>query len=73
MNIPNCHRPYCMTILLHDHAFPVNYGKASSPRDVAVWSNMTMETLRTLTNEQIGEYVRTLLTRLDENKQRIEG
>jgi hypothetical protein len=75
-------RPCCMTILMNDYAYPkereyilplLYIERPLSARQVSIYSHMTMETLRTLSNEEIGKFVRKLLDKLDEDKQRIEG
>lgn len=75
-------RMCCMTVSMNDYAYPKDKGyllpfiwveKSLPARQVSIYSHMTMETLRTLSNEQIGEFVRKLLDKIDEEKRRIEG
>jgi hypothetical protein len=82
MNIEDKESPCCMTVLLNDYAYPkereyllpfFHVDKPLPARKVSIYSKMTLDTLRVLSNEQIGEFVRKMLNKLDEDKNRIEG
>lgn len=73
-----------MTVFFHDYAIPpaekftilpfiTMQGSPKEPVPVQIYSVWTLEHVRTLSNEQIGQVVRETLNKLEEYKRQIEN
>jgi len=76
-------KPCMMTIFMHDYAtppssrnevFPFVYmeGKSKTPIPLQIFNLVTMEMVRTCSDEQLGKIVRIVLNKLDGLKNKIE-
>ena len=69
----------CMTIFMHDLAFPpepkglwpLNWNPPSTP--VQIYTNVSMDLVRTLSDVELGRIIRDTLTKVDEFKNKIEN
>ena len=76
-------RQCSMTIYMHDIAFPVikiptlipffNIEKNTSGQTVQMYQVITLECVRSVSDEMLGKMVRQLLTKVDEEKKKIEN
>lgn len=76
-------KPCCMTVFIHDYAFPPSdraeifpfiymEGKPKRPIPLQIYSNWTLDLIRGCSDEQIGKIVRQALNNLEEEKRKIE-
>lgn len=75
-------REYTMTVAMHDYAFPKDFRVGPfgllgvikrTQRPVQIYGNLSLDFVRNASNEEIGRFVKELLSQLDESKRKIES
>lgn len=72
-----------LTVFIHDYAFPPSSrievfpfiymeGKPREPIPLQIFTHHTLELVRRLTDEELGKLVRLSLSKIDEEKNKIE-
>jgi hypothetical protein len=74
-------KPCMMTIFMHDYAFPPDiktglFGLGASikrrPKDLQIYQCLSMEFVKSATNEQLGSFVKELFNKIEQSKKEAE-
>lgn len=80
---PHYDKSCIMIVQMHDIAFPkpiktglFGIGGMSIPRrpqDIQIYAHLTMEFVRESSNEALGSFIKSILKKVDETKDKIES